>query len=309
MKVSSVFFISGALVFAIGGALLVRVLASTPPPPAPVVKAAPAPKPVFTSVLAASKDLVPGDFIDNSAVQWLAVDKQYESHSYFLKGVDQVDAVFGATVREPVAKGDVLGSRVVVLPGDAGFIASVLEPGMRAVAIPADAVTSNAGLVSAGDRVDVVLGLKRDQENGGEADPMASIELPKLASQTLLRNVRVLALNDAVEEMAKEKPTEEKSGAKKRKFYETVTLEVFPKDVERLTVAREIGVLQLALRSVRNEMLVGSSDENRIAARDEVTTLGQVTDIYDSFKPRKNAEKSSVVMFRGESKEVSEFAN
>ncbi|KZN12261.1 Flp pilus assembly protein CpaB [Marinomonas sp. TW1] len=309
MKASSVFFVSGALVFALGGALLGSALL-TPEPPLPpkVVKEVVPPKPSYRSVLVASKALKPGDFMDASSLEWQQAEKAYSENTFFLKGVDEKSQLYGATVTQPILAGTVLESDLLVSPGEPGFIASVLKPGMRAVAIPADVVTSNAGLVAGGDRVDVILSLKRDYEQGSGSNPLATIELPKLASQTLLRNVRVLALNDMVETFVRDKNKKQKPEAKQRKSYETVTLEVLPKDVERLTVAREIGVLQLALRSVQGQPL-SAGDGVAEESQDSVTTLGQVTDIYDSFKPKKSAETTSVMMFRGESQATTEFMN
>ncbi len=312
MKASSVFFVSGALIFALGGALLGSALLTSEPSPKKVAKVVPK-KPNYRAVLVASNTLRPGDFMNATSLEWQSAEKQYPEDAFFLKGLDEKNQLYGATVTQTILAGTALESDLLVSPGEPGFIASVLKPGMRAVAIPADVVTSNAGLISGGDRVDVILSLKRDHEQGADNDPLATIKLPKLASQTLLRNVRVLALNGTVDAFREkvqkvESKKDKKTDSNKRKSYETVTLEVLPKDVERLTVAREVGTLQLALRSVQGHDLVVSTISTN-ESQSEVTTLGQVTDIYDSFKPKKNAEKTSVMMFRGESQDTAQFMN
>ncbi|WCN11200.1 Flp pilus assembly protein CpaB [Marinomonas mediterranea] len=315
MKASSVFFVSGALIFALGGALLGSALLTSEPPPKTVTKVVPK-KPNYRAVLVASNTLRPGDFMNATSIEWRAADKQYPEDAFFLKGLDEKSQLYGATVTQPIPAGTELESDLLVSPGEPGFIASVLKPGMRAVAIPADVVTSNAGLISGGDRVDVILSLKRDYEQGADNNPLATIKLPKLASQTLLRNVRVLSLNgtlDAFREKVQkvESKKEKKTDSNKRKSYETVTLEVLPKDVERLTVAREVGILQLALRSVQGQDLALSTSPEKDSkkSQSEVTTLGQVTDIYDSFKPMEDDDMTSVLMFRGEEQDTAEFMN
>ena len=45
----------------------------------------------------------------------------------------------------------------VMRPGDHGFLAAVLLPGMRAVTVGVDAITGTAGLIWPGDRVDLIL--------------------------------------------------------------------------------------------------------------------------------------------------------
>ncbi|WP_394183461.1 Flp pilus assembly protein CpaB [Marinomonas posidonica] len=306
MKASSVFFVSAALLFALGGALLVRVLMSAPQAPAvveeaPVIKTESIVTPIYSPVLAAAKDLKPGDFLDGSAVRWIEAKEKHSSLMYFLKDEDELSVVFGATVRESVKQGELLDSNVLVRAGEPGFLASVLKSGMRAVAIPTSALASNAGLITAGDRVDVILGLKRDQELKEDDESTGSV-LPKIASQTLLTNVRVLALNNVARGSLRLRGDEEAlQKDAKRAYYETVTLEVSALAAERLAVAREIGTLQLALRSVQD-----ATDESGLYAiagmetsnESGVTMLDQVTTIYSRLYP--SVDSRTVMMYRGD---------
>ena len=45
----------------------------------------------------------------------------------------------------------------MVKPGERGFLAAVLEPGMRAISVPIDEASGNAGLIFPGDQVDLIL--------------------------------------------------------------------------------------------------------------------------------------------------------
>jgi pilus assembly protein CpaB len=300
MKASSVFFVSAALLFALGGALLVRVLMATPHAPAvtkeaPVITAEPVVAPTYSPVLAAAKDLKPGDFLDGSAVRWIEAEEEYSSLMYFLKDEDELSVVFGTTVREVIKQGELLDSNVLVRAGEPGFLASVLKSGMRAVAIPTSAVASNAGLISAGDRVDVILSLEREVGKVSKEG-----ELPQLASQTLLTNVRVLALNNVARGDLRLRGAEETEKETRRAYFETITLEVSALAAVRMAVAREIGTLQLALRSVED-----SSNESGLYAiagmetsnESGVTMLDQVTNIYSSLYP----DGAPVVRYLGDS--------
>lgn len=273
--------LAGALVLAGGAALLARVLLATPP--APVVVHAPKAPPVEVkiekAVLVAARDLKPGEFIDNSAVQWQVTEEDLSPLLYFLRGQDEKEVLFGATVRQPVAQGQALANNQVVRPGEPGFVAAVLKPGMRAIAVPTSAVASNSGLVSAGDRVDVILSLNRDKEDSS-AIPGAA---PRLASQTLLRDVRVLALNNVARSALSLRASAKDLEARKKdrrdtEFYETATLEVPPQEAERLAVAREIGTLQLVLRGTAEP-----SNGRPVAVNQQALTLSQATSIYRSF--------------------------
>lgn len=274
--------LAGALVLAGGAALLARVLLATPP--APVVAHAPKAPPVEVkpekAVLVAARDLKPGEFIDSGAVQWQVTEEDLSPLLYFLRSQDEKEVLFGATVRQPVAQGQALASNQVVRPGEPGFVAAVLKPGMRAIAVPTSAVASNSGLVSAGDRVDVILSLNRDKEDSSSAIPGAT---PRLASQTLLRDVRVLALNNVARSDLSLRASAQDLEARKKarrdtEFYETATLEVPPQEAERLAVAREIGTLQLVLRGTAEP-----SKGRPVAVNQQALTLSQATTIYRSF--------------------------
>lgn len=297
MKTPSILLLAGALVVAGGAALLARALLATPPQPpvvqqvaAPVVE--PEPK---QAILVTSRDIKPGEFIDTASVQWQTVDQKHSPLQYFLRDQDTIDVVLGATVRHPIAKGQPLINNLVVRPGEPGFVAAVLKPGMRAIAVPTNAVASSSGLVSAGDRVDVILSLSLATENNKTTG--ASDGLPKLASQTLLRNVRVLALNNVArsEISLRESPADLALRKKQRRdteFYETVTLEVPPSQAERLALAREIGTLQLALRGIAE-----TSNGRPQQGNDQAITLRQATQVYDGFNP-------PIQAFRGEKFEI-----
>ena len=72
-------------------------------------------------------------------------------------------------------------------PGDRGFLAAALGPGMRAVTVPVSAKTGVAGFVFPGDRVDLVL---TQTVTGDDGQPLK-------AAETVLRNLRVLATDQA----------------------------------------------------------------------------------------------------------------
>ena len=81
----------------------------------------------------------------------------------------------------PVARGDVLR------PRDRGFLAAVLRPGSRAIAVGVDAVTGAAGLIWPGDQVDLIL----TQEIDAAAAPVAR----RVVGETVLTDVRVIAVD------------------------------------------------------------------------------------------------------------------
>jgi pilus assembly protein CpaB len=139
--------------------------------------------------------------------------------------------VYGAALRDPVAVGDPIRRSGIVKPGDRDFLQVVLSPGARAIAIPVATGGASTGLLSPGDRVDVIL----TQNFRGENAPLTR----RSVSETVVEDLRVLAIDSPD---AKNVP----AGST---FGRTVTLEVTPGQAEKINVATELGKLSVILRS------------------------------------------------------------
>jgi pilus assembly protein CpaB len=125
----------------------------------------------------------------------------------------------------------------VMRPGDHGFLAAVLTPGMRATSVGVDAVSGTAGLIWPGDHVDLILTEQID-------DPNVPIG-KRFAGETVLKDVRVIAIDQQLVQGGNAGgPGAESAGSR------TVTLEVTPEDAERVAVATRLGKLALAVRPV-----------------------------------------------------------
>nr|WP_284150488.1 Flp pilus assembly protein CpaB [Curvibacter sp. CHRR-16] len=275
--------LAGVVLLACSAAWVARVL-MRPPPPVTIIKEVEVAKPPKHRVLVARKDLPSGLFVGADAFEWREkLDSELGIGELSVGAADDAqDAVrelVGAALRKPLVQGDVLMRDMLVRPGEPGFIAAVLSPGMRAITIPTSAVSSNAGLVSAGDWVDVILSLERGSSTEASTSTEARNPLVTLAAQTILRRVRVLALNNNVESIvpvpADASAKESKARSQKAPHFETLTLEVTPEAAERLAVAKEVGTLQVALRSVSEE----STDAQPVAAR-QVTRIGDATAMF-----------------------------
>ncbi len=142
-------------------------------------------------------------------------------------------AYTGAMVRRPLDAGAVIRASEVIRPGDHGFLAAVLKPGMRAVSVGVDAITGTAGLIWPGDHVDLILTQNLSAPN---LPPTRSV-----AAETVLSDVRVIAIDQRLVQGAN---TQGKEIAMAR----TVTLEVTPDQAERVDVAARLGPLSLIVR-------------------------------------------------------------
>jgi len=136
----------------------------------------------------------------------------------------------GAVVREPFLAGEPIVDRKVVRAGESGYLAVVLAPGMRAMAVPVTVETAAGGFILPADRVDVLLSREVQTADGGKAS---------FVSETVLRNVKVLAIDQVTQP---DKNATTVVGA-------TATLELGPLDAEALALAMAQGELSLTLRS------------------------------------------------------------
>ena len=235
----------GALVIAIGTALMARSMFAGAS--APQVEAA-TPVPQGPKVLVAQRALPTGTIITADAVGFQMWPEELVQDAYFLDGESDLTKLLGTVVRHPVTAGEPVTQGSLVAPGDRGFLAAALGPGMSAVTVPVSAKTGVAGFVFPGDRVDMVL---TQTVKGDEGQSLK-------ASETILRNLRVLATDQSTTQETVEGKTVVRA-------FRTVTLEVTPKIAEKVSVAQTIGTLSLSLRSIADSQ---SELERAIAAGD-----------------------------------------
>lgn len=222
----------GALIVAIGTAFAARSLfsgASTPQAEA-AGKIAEGPK-----VLVAQRALPVGTIITADSIGYQSWPKDMVQDAYFVEGEADMAKMLGTVVRHPITAGEPVTQGSLVAPGDRGFLAAALGPGMRAVTIPVSARTGVAGFVFPGDHIDLVL---TQTVKGGEGDAQAL-----KAAETILRNLRVLATDQSTEQ-------ESVDGKTQVRTFSTVTIEVTPKIAEEIAVAQTIGTISLSLRSL-----------------------------------------------------------
>jgi pilus assembly protein CpaB len=203
--------------------------APPPPPPTPVVQIP------MVDVLVAKTGLSRGQVIDAQDIGWQTWPAD-AANSNFIKKPDRPDAMkdfVGAIVRVALVSGDPLRDPDVVMARGSGFMAAVLPQGMRAVAVDISPESSAGGFILPDDRVDVLL-TRHDKA----AEKATGVE--KFTSDTILVNVRVLAVDQNLEE---------KNGTK-TVIGKTATLELTEQQAETLSLSKQMGTISLTLRSL-----------------------------------------------------------
>src|SRR6202050_34362 len=224
----------------------------------------PAPQPVqgleTVDVLVAKIDLSRGQVLDPSQIGWQIWPTAAANGNFIRKTArpDAINQFSGAIVRVPIAAGQPIYDPMVVFAKGSGFLAAILPKGMRAVAMDIAPDTDAGGFILPEDHVDVVLtrhDRAQEQANGIEA----------LVSTTIMENLRVLAVDQTVEE----------KGGQKVVLGTTVTLEVTEPQAEKLALAHLQGTLSLTLRSlVDSKPATADEGEHKIGATINMVRYG-----------------------------------
>ncbi|MGA7431745.1 MAG: Flp pilus assembly protein CpaB [Xanthobacteraceae bacterium] len=232
---------------------------SAPPPPPPQAALE------TVEVLVAKSDLSRGQVVAAGDVGWQTWPAA-AANSSFIKKSEQpnaIDQFVGAIVRVGMVAGDPIRGPYVVMAKGSGFMAAVLPEGMRAAAVDIAPDTSAGGFILPDDRVDVLL-TRRDKD----AEKQTGVE--KYVSDTILRNIRVLAIDQTIDDK------------NKTVLGKTATLELTEPQAEMLSLSRQVGTVSLALRSIRDSKTtaegVGDTSRDESGAintvRFGVSTLG-----------------------------------
>jgi pilus assembly protein CpaB len=187
----------------------------------------------------------------------------------------------GSLVRTFVDVGSPVTLQDILRPRDRGFLASVLAPDTRAISIKVDEETGVSGLIRPGDYVDVVLTQVFDKK-----DPS-----PRALSDTVLRNVRIIAIDQEIQEGGRAIST---AAAAAGKLAQTVSLELTPEQVKRITVAKQLGTLSLAVRAAVERWDTADTDASTCGLSPEIPLQSAAVVFYSGGDVKQYSVKKQV---------------
>jgi pilus assembly protein CpaB len=231
------------LTVAIGAGAVAALLAGRSDPP-PEVKPEAA-KVETVDVLVARADIPMGQVLAPGDMQWQTWPTSASSGNFIRKNnrPQAMEELASMIARVPFVAGEPIREAKLVNAKGSGYMAAILPTGMRAVSTQISPETSAGGFILPNDRVDVIL-TRRDanaDKSGGDAK----------TSETVLSNIRVLAIDQNVEE----------KGGQKVVVGKTATLELTPGQAETLVLSQQIGTLSLSLRSITDAQQSGAPAE------------------------------------------------
>lgn len=215
-----------ALVAALGAAWIAKGIVSAPPEVQQVEKTVGA-----VDVLVAARDINLGDSVSAEDFRWQQWPSEGLASGLISKAADPEapTKLSGAIARASFIAGEPIKEQKLIKTSEGGVMAAILPAGMRAISTPIREETSAGGFILPNDRVDVILSHK--VRVGNKEEPV---------SEAVLRNVRVLAIGQTLEQQGNEKVATGK----------TATLELTPRQTETLALAQSIGEISLSLRSL-----------------------------------------------------------
>jgi pilus assembly protein CpaB len=188
-----------------------------------------------TKVLVAKRDINLGEVTAPDVFRWQewpegAVNPAYITESRRPNAMRDFDK---RIARAPLLAGEPVTDAKLIRHDAGGVMSAILPAGMRAIATKIRDETAAGKLILPNDYVDVILIQRKRGRGAGGGE--------EFVSDTLFRNVRVLAIGQTIEV---------KEGNKKSAEGGTATLELTPRQSELLALANAMGEISLSLRSV-----------------------------------------------------------
>jgi len=245
------------------------------------------------SVLIARADVRRGQILKPEDLSWQIWPEGVLDKNYVVLGTRTPESFAGWVARNPVAAGEPITEAKIIAPGNRGFLAAVLRPGMRAMSVPVTITSGISGFIFPGDQVDLMIthGIPTGTGSGGYEHK---------AAETVLRDVRVIAIDQRLESKAGEAVVAH-----------TATLEVTPKQTEIIALAGEIGKLSLNLRSLvpaAGDTMASADPADPKAGADSSGSNSQATYTVDSeispllpksLRGTDNSDSGLVTILRG----------
>lgn len=234
------------ILFALTAGLGTLVLLETNRPEPVAVDAIPAQQSDTVQVLVYAQNLPRGTLIDTASLQWQ--EQLRSAVSVDAVTTETLDAKFPEDVLNKLVRRDILQGewirRADLLDKSSSFMALTLAPGTRAVGLAVTTQKLAGGFILPDDRIDIIHTVSGDFDNDGRQGSI---------SQTILENVRVLAVGDTPSSRVAFRTAEDQAVANTSEVNlkgDTITLQLTDEEAEVLFTALASGQVSLALRAI-----------------------------------------------------------
>ncbi|MGI1896459.1 Flp pilus assembly protein CpaB [Vibrio campbellii] len=172
-------------------------------------------------VLVAAMELEPGTILEEKHLTTKLMEVDWIEEST-LRVSEQA---LGRIVANTIYSGEMVNPNRLALPGEGATLAALIPENKRAITIRVNDVIGVAGFLLPGNKVDIL-------------NTISSGKGKSASTKTVLKNIKVLAVDQTA-----------KTNDNKPVIVRAVTLEVTPKEAEKLLSENSKGKIQLALRN------------------------------------------------------------
>ncbi|MGR5131299.1 Flp pilus assembly protein CpaB [Vibrio alfacsensis] len=171
-------------------------------------------------VVVAAQEILPGTVIEEKHVTTRLLEKDWVDENQF----SETELAIGRVASTTVFLNEILLEQRLSIPGEGATLAALIPEDKRAITIRVNDVIGVAGFLLPGNKVDVLNTVKYGKNSAN--------------TSTVLKEIKVLAVDQTA-----------RTNDNKPVIVRAVTLEVSPKDAEKLLTAKSKGDIQLALRN------------------------------------------------------------
>lgn len=207
-----------------------------------------------TAVLVAKKDIPRGTAIDETMFELAIVPDKYVQP----QAVTSLDRIAGMVTIAAISKNEQITLTKLSFAKQAGGLAEVTPMGKRAITISVDNIAALAGMVKAGDYVDVIVMLPETiQTSEGK-------QVTQLTTIPLFQNVLVLAIGQETSAQPRERPRKKEAdaSAERKEVSPLITLALEPQEANLIAFVQEQGKIRLTMRSPADSKVVPIQPEN-----------------------------------------------
>ncbi|MAE50991.1 MAG: Flp pilus assembly protein CpaB [Micavibrio sp.] len=288
MNKNVIIVLIGAVIVAVLMAVLVQMMLGDKKEEVVAVKEEPK-----SEILIAAKDLGIGRELREGDLKWQTWPKNNLFAGAIVRKESQSpEEALEGRLRRDVAEGEPVMASYMLGQTKGNLVAASLEPGQRAVSIQVSATTMVAGFLAPGDFVDVILTYQQSVTVEGDDPLLKEVVrqgLNRTAVETILENVKVLAVDQSAQRSAEEE---------RIKVGKTVTLALDVEETEKIVLAQQMGALTLVLRGVGDDAPIQrkwpiTSDARLVNADDEILAE------YQKLKNESGIQTNNVRIYSG----------
>lgn len=203
--------------------------------PAPIVEVV---REVRAQILVATEVIGLGQRLSAASLAWEEWPEGSVRSDYITQAAspEAITEMIGSVARFEIFPGEPIRAQKLVR-SDQGYLSAVLGSDMRAVSVSVSAISASGGFISPNDHVDVVL---------------TRPSLPGSVPQTILRNVRVLAINSRLGEIGTTGAPQIPGDPRAEVFTDQAiaTLELGATEAELVIGSAAVGQISLVLRAI-----------------------------------------------------------